>query len=92
VSLIAMSIVMTWLFNHTGGSVLLMVLLHASYDVVAIGVVPLAETTVPLLAFALGAALLCLVAVILLLVHGPQLGRPAAVASSLQTPSRTATR
>ena len=61
-SLIAMSIVMTWMFNHTG-SVVLMVLLHAMYDVVSIGVVPLAETTVPLLAFALSGVVLCLIAV-----------------------------
>jgi membrane protease YdiL (CAAX protease family) len=74
VSLVAMSVVMTWLFNRTGGSVVLMVLLHATYDVVAIGVVPLAETTVPLLAFALSTAALCLIAVTLLLIEGPQLG------------------
>lgn len=75
-SLVAMSVVMTWLFNHTGGSVALMVLLHATYDVVSIGVVPLIETTVPLLAFGLSGAVLCLIAVALLLVDGPQLGRP----------------
>ena len=76
VSLVAMSVVMTWLFNHTGGSLVLMVLLHATYDVVSIGVVPLVETTVPLLAFGLSGAVLCLIAVALLLVDGPQLGRP----------------
>lgn len=79
VTLIAMSVVMTWLFNRTGGSVVLMVVLHATYDVLSIGVVPLAETTVPLLAFGLSGAALCLVAVIVVLVHGPQLGRVAEV-------------
>ena len=76
VSLVAMSVVMTWLFNRTGGSVVLMVLLHATYDVVSIGVVPLVETTVPLLVLGLSGAVLCLIAVALLLVDGPQLGRP----------------
>lgn len=76
VVLVAMSVVMTWLFNRTG-SVLLVAVCHAVYDVVAIGVVPLAGTTVPLLAFALSAAALCVVAVALVAVTGPQLGRRA---------------
>jgi membrane protease YdiL (CAAX protease family) len=76
VSLIAMSVVMTWLFNRTGGSVVLMVVLHAMYDVVSIGVVPLAETGLPLLAFALSGTVLCLIAVVLMLIDGPQLGGP----------------
>jgi membrane protease YdiL (CAAX protease family) len=74
-SLVAMSVVMTWLFNRTGGSVVLTVLLHATYDVVSTAVVPLAETTVPLLAFGLSGAVLCLIALVLLLVYGPQLDR-----------------
>jgi len=54
---IAMSIAMTWVFNRTG-SVVLMVLFHATYDVVAIGVIPLAGTGLPLLTFALTTAVL----------------------------------
>jgi membrane protease YdiL (CAAX protease family) len=76
VSLIAMSVVMTWLFNRTGGSVVLMVVLHAMYDVVSLGVVPLGETNVPLLAFGLSATVLGLLGVVFVLVNGPQLGRP----------------
>ena len=76
VSLIAMSVVMTWLFNRTGGSVVLMVVLHAMYDVVSLGVVPLGETNVPLLAFGLSGTVLGLLAVVFVLVNGPQLGRP----------------
>jgi membrane protease YdiL (CAAX protease family) len=75
VMLIAMSVVMTWVFNHTQQSVVVATALHATYDVVSIGVVPLAETTVPLLAFALSAGLLCLVALALVLMHGVDLGR-----------------
>jgi membrane protease YdiL (CAAX protease family) len=76
VSIIAMSVVMTWLFNRTGGSVVLMVVLHAMYDVVSVAVVPLAETGLPLLAFALSGTVLCLVAVVLVLIDGPQLNGP----------------
>ena len=74
-NLIAMSVVMTWVFNHTSGSVLLMAVLHAAYDVISIGVVPLVGTTVPLLAFSLSAAVLCLVAITLILAQGLDLGR-----------------
>lgn len=74
VFLIAMSIVMTWVFNRTG-SVVLMVLFHAAYDVVAIGVIPLAGTGQPLLAFALTAAVMSLAAVLLIVIAGPELGR-----------------
>ena len=75
VFMIAMSIAMTWVFNRTG-SVVLMVLLHAAYDVVAIAVMPLAGTGVPLLAFALTTAVMSLAAVLLVVVTGPELGRP----------------
>ena len=83
VSLVAMSVVMTWLFNHTG-SIILMVLVHAMYDVITLGVVPLAQTTTPLLAFALTAATLGLVAATLRLAVGSRLGQPAQ--SNHQTP------
>ena len=74
VSLIAMSVVMTWLFNRTGGSVVLMVAVHAMYDVVSIGVIPLAETGLPLPAFTLSGTVLGLIAVVLVLFEGPHLG------------------
>jgi len=75
VMLIAMSVVMTWVFNHTQQSVIVATTLHAMYDVVSIGVVPLGETTMPLLAFALSAGLICLVALVLVFVQGVHLGR-----------------
>lgn len=49
VYLLAMSIVMTWVFNHTSGSIPIMALTPAMYDVVAIGVVPIGETSMPCL-------------------------------------------
>ena len=75
VSLIAMSIVMTWVFNRTG-SVVLMVLLHATYDVAALGVIPLAGTGLPLVALALTTAVISLAAALLIVATGPELGRP----------------
>jgi uncharacterized protein len=72
--LIAMSVVMTWVFNHIHQSVVVATALHAMYDVVSIGVVPLGETTVPLLAFALSAGLMSLVALVLVFVQGVDLG------------------
>jgi membrane protease YdiL (CAAX protease family) len=56
VMLVAFSVILTALFNEGGQSVALVALAHAMYDTVAIGVSPLAETGVPLLAFALTAA------------------------------------
>ena len=76
VNLVAMSVIMTWVFNHTRESVLLMALLHAAYDVVSIGVVPLIGTRVPLLAFSLSAGVLCLVAITLVITQGSNLGAP----------------
>jgi membrane protease YdiL (CAAX protease family) len=73
--MLAMSSIMTWVFNHTGGSVLLMVLVHAAYDTTAFVVTPLVETTVPLVAFALGMVVAWLVTSMLVLVSGRQLAR-----------------
>jgi membrane protease YdiL (CAAX protease family) len=73
--LLAMSIVMTWVFNHSRQSVIVATAAHAMYDVVSIGVVPLGETTTPLLAFALGAGLMCVIALLLVVVQGMDLGR-----------------
>ena len=84
--LIAMSVVMTWVFNQTRQSVVVVATLHAMYDVVSIGVVSLVETTVPLLAFALRAGLLCLVVLVLVLVYGAHLGRDK---SNARTASRS---
>ena len=75
---------MTWVFNRTG-SVILMVLLHATYDVVAIGVIPLTGTGLPLLTFALTTAVVSLAAVLLIVAAGPELGRQS---TSEVTPER----
>ena len=64
--LLAMSVIMTQIFNRTQESVLLMALTHAMYDTVSIAVMPLIETGVPLLAFALSAGVAWLVAAAML--------------------------
>jgi uncharacterized protein len=73
--LIAMSVLMTWVFNHSRQSVIVATAAHAMYDVVSIGVVPLGETTTPLLVFALSAGLMCVIALLLVVVQGMDLGR-----------------
>jgi membrane protease YdiL (CAAX protease family) len=74
--LVAMAIFITWVFNHTRGSVAATTGIHAMYDVVSISVMPLAETRVPLLGFGLGAGLACLAALGLVLARRTCLGRP----------------
>lgn len=73
--LIAMSIVLTWVFNHSRQSVIVATAAHAMYDVVSIGVIPLGETTTPLFALALGTGLMCVIALLLVVVQGMDLGR-----------------
>ena len=41
VMVVAIAIIMTWVFNHTGGSVFIAILLHASFDTFASSVQPL---------------------------------------------------
>ena len=52
----AISVIITYVFNDAGQAVPVAVLMHATYNTVSVGVVPLAETGVPLTAFALSAA------------------------------------
>jgi len=70
----AVSVMMTAVFNQTRGSVVVMALMHAMFDTVSIVVTPLSETTVPLLAFALGAGVAWLLALGLVIVKGADLG------------------
>ena len=53
----AVSVIITYQFNDAAQAVPVAVLMHAAYNTVSLGVVPLAETGVPLTAFALSAAL-----------------------------------
>jgi len=73
--LVAISVIMTWIFNGSGQSVLAVAVAHAAYDTVAIGVAPLIETTVPLLAFSITAIVAWLVVVVLVARTGTELGR-----------------
>jgi uncharacterized protein len=70
---VAFSILMTWVFNHTG-SVLLMVFMHASLDTIQF-VSPVNETVSPFIAFALIALVMWLIAVFIMLRAGLDLGR-----------------
>lgn len=71
--LVAMSVIMTFVFNLARQAVPLMALLHASYDTISIGVMPLVETRVPLAAFALTALVAWLVVIGLIVVKGAEL-------------------
>lgn len=70
---VAVTIIMTWIFNHTG-SVPLMVVVHTSLDTAQF-VSPPNETVSPTGALALIALVLWLVALLILLRSGPDLGR-----------------
>ena len=52
----AMSVIITYVFNDAGKAVPVAVLMHAAYNTVSVGVMPLAETGVPLAALSLSAA------------------------------------
>lgn len=75
VQLIAVSVIMTFVFNGSRESVPVVALMHAMYDTVAIGVAPLVETGVPLLAFSATAVVTWLIAVGLVVATGGNLGR-----------------
>ncbi len=51
----ALSVIITYAFNDAMQAVPIAVLMHATYNTVSVGVVPLAETGVPLVAFGLSA-------------------------------------
>jgi len=70
VSTIALSVIITWMYNSTGGSLLLVVLLHATYNL------PLTLLIAPLgnqmtLAFSLFVGLLVVAAIVVVIVAGP---------------------
>jgi membrane protease YdiL (CAAX protease family) len=75
VHLVAISVFMSYIFNRSRESVPAVALAHALYDTVAIGVAPLIETTVPLLAFALTAVVAWVAVVVLVALTGPSLGK-----------------
>lgn len=76
--LVALSILMTWVFNHTGG-VPLMVVMHASLDTTTNFVSPPNETVSTIGVFALSALVMWLLALLILLRAGPDLGRTSKV-------------
>jgi membrane protease YdiL (CAAX protease family) len=71
VSTIALSVIMTWMYNGTGGSLLLVVLIHATFNL------PLTLLIAPLgrqetLAFSLYVGLLVVAAIVVVIVAGPK--------------------
>ena len=72
--LMAISVLLTFVFNGSGQSVPLVALAHAAYDTVSIGVVPLAETGLPLVAFGLTAVVAWVAVIVLVAVKGRALG------------------
>jgi membrane protease YdiL (CAAX protease family) len=73
--LVAISVLMTFVFNGSGQSVPAVAVVHAMYDTVAIAVAPLIETTVPLLAFSLTAVVAWIAVAVLVARTGSDLGR-----------------
>ena len=73
--LVAISVFMSFIFNGSRESVPAVALAHAMYDTVAIGVAPLIETTVPLLAFSLTAVVAWVAVIGLVAVTGGRLGK-----------------
>jgi len=68
VMVVAIAIIMTWVFNHTGGSVFIAILLHASFDTFASSVQPLFSAPIVFstnLSFALGMVVLAIPILIL---------------------------
>ncbi len=70
---VAFSILMTWVFNHTG-SVPLMVIMHASLDTIQF-VSPVNQTVSAVVAFTLISLVMWLIALFIILRTGPDLGR-----------------
>ena len=68
--LMALSIILAILFNEGRQALILVVLAHAMYDTASVGVAPFASTGVPLVAFALSAAVTWVVAIGMLVVLG----------------------
>ena len=66
----ALSIILAILFNEGRQALILVVLAHAMYDTASVGVAPSASTGVPLVAFALSAAVTWVVAIGMLVVLG----------------------
>ena len=75
IQLTAVSVIMTFVFNGSGESVPIVALMHAMYDTVAIGVAPLVETGVPLMAFSLTVIVTWVIAIGLVVATGGNLGR-----------------
>ncbi|RIK37246.1 MAG: hypothetical protein DCC55_24900 [Chloroflexi bacterium] len=71
---LSLSVIITWLFNRTRGSIPLATILHAATDTMFIVVSPLAETGIYHTAWALVLALTALVALVLVLITGVNLG------------------
>ena len=75
IQLTAVSVIMTFVFNGSHESVPVVALMHATYDTVAIGMAPLVETGMPLMAFSVTAIVMWVVAIGLVVVTGGSLGR-----------------
>lgn len=73
--LTAVSVIMTFVFNGSRESVPVVALMHAMYDTVAIGMAPLVETGVPLMAFSVTAIVTWVIAIGLVVGTGGSLGR-----------------
>ena len=85
--LTAMSVILAFVFNNARQALPVVTLVHAMYDTISIGVMPLVATGVPLLAFGLSAGLTALVALGVVVATGASLAlRPRVAATPERLP------
>jgi membrane protease YdiL (CAAX protease family) len=82
--ILPLSIIFTWLFNHTSGSALLAFLFHAAFDTFGEFFIPLVAGADQVRLYWLLAALAALIAAVIVSLSGPALRRPATAQANVR--------